>query len=404
VLISHNFTGLYEPKVKFYVVSPKDTGFSSSPDFDFESSIRNSYSPQYSQTDPKYAASMWTFSRTLKAMSTTGIVSPDNKRARFESALDTGEVLAEVQQLEQASHEMDEDFQKLILKHKERESAFYMSLNDNALGFIADVKKESEIILQDAEKEAESIVAVAVEESKKLKDEQNAFVQDAEKKAETILAGAVADTKKWEADKQKWEAEKTALAGVQHFEPIVKLNVGGVRYITSLTTLCRFPDTMMGCMFSGRHTLPQGEDGYFFIDRDGKHFRHILNFLRSPESYKVGVTGAEEKELRHECEYYCLDELMFPPGIEKSLVYYKITGHRQPSLITVRVDNKGVHTILDSGEKIEYCSHCHCAIFNIGAQKYFLNAFNFESPSAAAQPLVQGTCPRCSLFPPSFVH
>ena len=34
-------------------------------------------------------------------------------------------------------------------------------------------------------------------------------------------------------------------------------------------------------MFSGRHALEPQEDGSFFIDRDGTHFRHILNYLRT---------------------------------------------------------------------------------------------------------------------------
>jgi hypothetical protein len=115
------------------------------------------------------------------------------------------------------------------------------------------------------------------------------------------------------------EAEKEEMSKVQHFEPIVKLDVGGVRVTTSLTTLRRFPDTMIGCMFSGRHALPKGKDGYFFIDRDGTHFRHILNFLRSPESYKPVLTNAEAEELLGECKYYGIDQLMFPETYQKRL-------------------------------------------------------------------------------------
>ncbi len=37
---------------------------------------------------------------------------------------------------------------------------------------------------------------------------------------------------------------------------------------------------MLAAMFSGRHELQREPDGSFFIDRDGAHFRHILNFLR----------------------------------------------------------------------------------------------------------------------------
>jgi vacuolar-type H+-ATPase subunit H len=288
----------------------------------------------------------------------------------------------EEEQLEQASQDMDADIQKLVLKHYEMDSAFYKSINDKARGLIADAKRESGIILQDAEKEAESILAVAV--------------QDAEKKAEAILAGATEETQKWAAEKQKWEAEKTALAGVQHFEAIVKLNVGGVRVITSLQTLCRFPDTMMGSMFSGRHTLPKGEDGYYFIDKDGTHFRHILNFLRSPESYKMEVEGTDAKELHRECEYYCLDELMFPFTeifTEKILTY--ILNGIAVGGIAVLVDGAGVHTIRDSGEKIECCPRCHYGSFINGKKRFYFPEFTKTQSPPAAQPKVHGRCPAC---------
>jgi uracil-DNA glycosylase len=42
---------------------------------------------------------------------------------------------------------------------------------------------------------------------------------------------------------------------------------------------------MLAAMFSGRHLNSQDEDGRYFIDRDGTHFRHILNFLRDGETY-----------------------------------------------------------------------------------------------------------------------
>ena len=61
----------------------------------------------------------------------------------------------------------------------------------------------------------------------------------------------------------------------------VKLNVGGVKYETTLTTLTVEGDnSMLGSMFSGRHELHPNDDGEIFIDRDGTHFGYILNMLR----------------------------------------------------------------------------------------------------------------------------
>ena len=44
--------------------------------------------------------------------------------------------------------------------------------------------------------------------------------------------------------------------------------------------------------------------GYVFVDRDGKHFRHILNWLR--DGVVPTLTDAEYSELIREAEYYQL--------------------------------------------------------------------------------------------------
>ena len=61
---------------------------------------------------------------------------------------------------------------------------------------------------------------------------------------------------------------------------IVNLNIGGNKFTTSLQTLQMDPKSMLGAMFSGRHLLVRQDDGSIFLDRDGTHFRIILNYLR----------------------------------------------------------------------------------------------------------------------------
>ena len=69
--------------------------------------------------------------------------------------------------------------------------------------------------------------------------------------------------------------ELTRILSEVHFSSTVKLNVGGKIYKTTLDTLRKDPDSMLCAMFSGRHELkPDEEDGSYFIDRDGKHFRY----------------------------------------------------------------------------------------------------------------------------------
>ena len=75
-------------------------------------------------------------------------------------------------------------------------------------------------------------------------------------------------------------------------EEVVTLNVGGVIYNTTRTTLCKYQDSMLSAMFNGQF-VPTSFDtqGNYFIDRDGEIFRHVLNFLRSgrlctPQGFK----------------------------------------------------------------------------------------------------------------------
>ena len=66
-----------------------------------------------------------------------------------------------------------------------------------------------------------------------------------------------------------------------HFSSTIQLNVGGHRFTTSLHTPTKDPNSMVAAMFSGKFELKPCEDGAFFIDRDGTHFRFILNYLRN---------------------------------------------------------------------------------------------------------------------------
>ncbi|EZA47065.1 hypothetical protein DMN91_001452 [Ooceraea biroi] len=87
----------------------------------------------------------------------------------------------------------------------------------------------------------------------------------------------------------------------------VKLNIGGSLHYTTIGTLQKH-DTMLRAMFSGRMEVLTDSEGWILIDRCGKHFGTILNFLRDgsvplPESTK------EMAELLAEAKYYCISEL-----------------------------------------------------------------------------------------------
>jgi hypothetical protein len=96
-------------------------------------------------------------------------------------------------------------------------------------------------------------------------------------------------------------------------EARVQLNIGGHSYTTSTMTLTKDPASMLAAMFSGRHSLKKDDDGSFFIDRDGTHFRYILNYLRDG-GFKEGTIPSDDvaflNELLTEAEYYGLTGLI----------------------------------------------------------------------------------------------
>ena len=89
----------------------------------------------------------------------------------------------------------------------------------------------------------------------------------------------------------------------------VNLNVGGQHFTTTVQTLTKDPDSMLGTMFSGRFPMKPSEDGTFFIDRDGTYFRYILNYLRDGKlSLPEGATVIEEIEA--EAEFYQIQGIL----------------------------------------------------------------------------------------------
>ncbi|KAG9471663.1 BTB/POZ domain-containing protein KCTD6 [Eleutherodactylus coqui] len=89
----------------------------------------------------------------------------------------------------------------------------------------------------------------------------------------------------------------------------VTLNVGGHVYTTSLTTLTRYPDSMLGAMFRGDFPTARDSQGNYFIDRDGSLFRYVLNFLRTSE-LTVPVDFKEFDLLRKEADFYQIEPLI----------------------------------------------------------------------------------------------
>ncbi|KAM4699413.1 BTB/POZ domain-containing protein KCTD14 [Discoglossus pictus] len=76
---------------------------------------------------------------------------------------------------------------------------------------------------------------------------------------------------------------KQITSSLQSLSPIVQLNIGGDIYTTTLSTLKKCPGSKLYEMFNGQPKLRTDSEGRFFIDREGKNFKYILEYLRSSQ-------------------------------------------------------------------------------------------------------------------------
>lgn len=106
------------------------------------------------------------------------------------------------------------------------------------------------------------------------------------------------------AEKEKFAQELRVRAGTR-----VKLDVGGVFFTTSVTTLLSHPESMLAAMFSGRHELETDDEGRVFIDRDGKLFKYVLQYLRDGDLDVSAIPAGVKERLKREAAFYCLPEL-----------------------------------------------------------------------------------------------
>lgn len=129
----------------------------------------------------------------------------------------------------------------------------------------------------------------------------------------------------------------------QTLPSIIDINVGGHVYTTSLASLTRYPDSMLGVMFSGRRPVAKDSRGCFFIDRDGPMFRYVLNFLRSsklnlPESFQ------EFDQLIEEADFYQIDPLI--EALRKVKSSQRPVASCQVIRLTLDRDKHGLETLL----------------------------------------------------------
>jgi len=71
-------------------------------------------------------------------------------------------------------------------------------------------------------------------------------------------------------------------------DSIITLDVGGQIFKTHVSTLTKYPDSMLAVMFNhtdqGLAPMPKTKEGAYFLEADPIYFREILNYLRYGQS------------------------------------------------------------------------------------------------------------------------
>uniref|UniRef100_A0A4W4HIP5 BTB domain-containing protein n=2 Tax=Electrophorus electricus TaxID=8005 RepID=A0A4W4HIP5_ELEEL len=129
-------------------------------------------------------------------------------------------------------------------------------------------------------------------------------------------------------------------ADPQHLHStVVQLNVGGHLYTTTLGTLRKFPNSKLADMFNGPPKLRKDAEGRYFIDRDGKHFGSILEYLRTEE-----IPTKHLQEVHREAVYYDVKPLA--KLLEETPLLFGETVGRQQFLSRVRNYHENLEVII----------------------------------------------------------
>lgn len=132
----------------------------------------------------------------------------------------------------------------------------------------------------------------------------------------------------------------------QSFPDVVELNVGGRHFTTSLLTLTKCKDTMLGAMFSGKYQAIKDQDGRYFIDADGDNFVYVLNYLRYGELPPPNLVTTIYREAVYFGLHGMVEQLELSPSLLAQI-------HRD----SYRAQFTGYHKIINAIlDRIKECS------------------------------------------------
>lgn len=108
-------------------------------------------------------------------------------------------------------------------------------------------------------------------------------------------------------------------------QKIIYLNIGGHKYVTTRQTLLQGGKiNYFTALLSNKFALTLDKEGDIFIDRDGKYFEPILEYLRTGELHFSA--DAKEENVRREAEFYQISLPKASKKKEKQFVHFRASG------------------------------------------------------------------------------
>ena len=98
---------------------------------------------------------------------------------------------------------------------------------------------------------------------------------------------------------------------------------------------------MLHAMFSGRFDTKPAEDGSYFIDRDGTHFRYILNYLRTGQLIVPEDKVVRRELLEQQALINLLKETLTSSSCDYALIYRASRNGWAAANFHSCCDNKG---------------------------------------------------------------
>jgi hypothetical protein len=88
----------------------------------------------------------------------------------------------------------------------------------------------------------------------------------------------------------------------------IRFDVGHYIYVCDKDLILKHSESMLARLVANSEEI--GELEYYNIDRDGRHFKLILDFMRDEASLKLSIDRRTLLMISEEAKFYCLDRLV----------------------------------------------------------------------------------------------